>query len=74
MMAPPITAYYCLTCDQKPSDAGQSVNGSLSWNSGDGAVHRENGLSWRVVKTDAQGTVWLWCSDKKIGVSVRTLR
>ena len=67
-------SYYSLTCNEKPSDAGQNVKASLSWNTGDGTLHRENDLSWRVVKTDSQGTVWLWCSDKKIGVSVRTLR
>ena len=66
-------SYYTLTCSDLPTQVDQRLSAALSWTSGSG-VRKESGLSMRVVKTEADGTVWLWCNDKKIGVSVRTLR
>lgn len=67
------TASYTLTCSAMPAQLDQTLQADLEWTSG-GSVKNESGLSMKVVKTDADGTVWLWCNDKKIGVSMRTLR
>jgi hypothetical protein len=56
-----------------PAHLDQTLEADLEWTSGS-SVKNESGLSMKVVKTDADGTVWLWCNDKKIGVSMRTLR
>ncbi len=67
------TASYTLTCSEWPAQLDQTLQADLEWTSGS-SVKNESGLSMKVVKTDADGTVWLWCNDKKIGVSIRTLR
>ena len=67
------TASYTLTCSEWPAQLDQTLQADLEWTSGS-SVKNESGLSMKVVKTDAEGTVWLWCNDKKIGVSIRTLR
>ena len=67
------TASYTLTCSEWPAQLDQTLQADLEWTSGS-SVKNESGLSMKVVKTDADGTVWLWCNDKKIGVSMRTLR
>ncbi len=67
------SAFYTLTCSALPAQMDQTLEAALEWTSGS-SVKNESGLSMKVVKTDAEGTVWLWCNDKKIGVSVRTLR
>ena len=67
------TASYTLTCSEWPAQLDQALEADLEWTSGS-SVKNESGLSMKVVKTDADGTVWLWCNDKKIGVSIRTLR
>lgn len=67
------TASYTLTCSAMPAQLDQTLEADLEWTSGS-SVKNESGLSMKVVKTDADGTVWLWCNDKKIGVSIRTLR
>ena len=67
------TASYTLTCSAMPAQLDQTLEADLEWTSGS-SVKNESGLSMKVVKTDAEGTVWLWCNDKKIGVSIRTLR
>ena len=67
------SAFYTLTCSAMPAQLDQTLEADLEWTSGS-SVKNESGLSMKVVKTDADGTVWLWCNDKKIGVSIRTLR
>lgn len=67
------TASYTLTCSAMPAQLDQTLEADLEWTSGS-SVKNESGLSMKVVKTDVEGTVWLWCNDKKIGVSIRTLR
>ena len=67
------SAFYTLTCSAMPAQLDQTLEADLEWTSGS-SVKNESGLSMKVVKTDADGTVWLWCNDKKIGVSMRTLR
>lgn len=67
------TASYTLTCSEWPAQLDQTLQADLEWTSGS-SVKNESGLSMKVVKTNADGTVWLWCNDKKIGVSIRTLR
>ena len=67
------TASYTLTCSEWPAQLDQTLQADLEWTSGS-SVKNESSLSMKVVKTDADGTVWLWCNDKKIGVSIRTLR
>ena len=67
------SAFYTLTCSAMPAQLDQTLEADLEWTSGS-SVKNESSLSMKVVKTDADGTVWLWCNDKKIGVSMRTLR
>lgn len=67
-----MSSYYTLTCSEIPAAKGQKIKCDLKFSEGTSSFHRE-GLTFQVEKTDGDGTVWLWCNDKNIGVSVRTL-
>lgn len=67
-----MSEYYVLTCNAIPTAEGQTVKGSVKYASGTSSYVR-NDLSFKVEKMDMNGNIWLWCKEKGIGVSVRTL-
>ena len=64
--------YYILECDHIPTERGETVTGDLKW-SGSSMMYRRN-LTFEVMKTDAQGRIWLWSRKNRIAVSVMALK
>lgn len=64
--------WFTFKCQERPSSKGQVVKADLRWTTPNTTRSRK-GLSFRVVKTDAKGHIWLWCEDEAIGVVVREL-
>lgn len=65
-----MSEYFILTCSELPEKEGQKIKCSLKYTSGGNTVSR-TGEEFRVEKIDgSSGTVWLWNSKKKTGVSV----
>lgn len=67
--------YFILTCDSRPARAGDEVRARLTYTDHKNNKITENGI-FRVSKiNDDDGrTLWLWNSDKRIGVIVKELR
>lgn len=64
--------YLFLTCSEIPAKAGQSIICDLKCLSSDYSLsHR--GISFKVEQIASNGTVWLWCGKKNIGVKVKIL-
>lgn len=69
-----MSEFYILTCSELPERQGQDIKCALKY-AASGSISYKNGLNFRVERTDpATGMIWLWCSKKNIGVSVRKLR
>ena len=66
------TEYFTLSCDKLPTEKGQTIKGNLADTRGNG-VGQESNLKLNVEKVQGD-MIWLWNSDKKIAVCVRTLR
>jgi len=64
--------WFTFKCQERPSSKEQVVKADLRWTTPNTTRSRK-GLSFRVVKTDAKGHIWLWCEDEAIGVVVREL-
>ncbi len=58
--------------DTKPTDVGQKVNASLEYTS-ESSVKILKDLVFSVEKTAADGTIWLWNKDRKIGIIIKIL-
>lgn len=58
--------------DAAPANVGQTVKASLEYTEADDTI-KMDGLAFTVKKTDPDGQVWLWNSDKKIGIIIKTL-
>jgi len=68
-----MSEYYVLTCDKMPLEMDQEVIGNLTWTTTSSTASAKN-LTFKVVKTDSNGNIWLWNGKEKIGVSVRSVR
>ena len=68
-----MSEYYQLTCSQLPLEKDQKLKGSVTWTTPRSTTTKKD-LEFTVVKTDSQGTIWLWNGKEKIGISVRTIR
>ncbi|MGM9788921.1 MAG: hypothetical protein ACI3Y9_01270 [Candidatus Cryptobacteroides sp.] len=64
--------YLILTCSAIPSKEGQKINCDLKCISENYSLTR-SGLSFKVEQLADDGTVWLWCGKKRIGVRVKIL-
>lgn len=64
--------YFYLTCSEIPSKVGQSIKCELKCQASNYSLAQSN-LSFKVEQIGSDGTVWLWCSKKKIGIRVRIL-
>ena len=68
-----MSEFFTLTCQELPEEKGQKIKCSLRY-CADGEVVYQKGLSFNVEKIGDDGTVWLWCSKKKTGATVRILK
>ena len=68
-----MSEYYQLTCSQLPLEKDQKLKGTVTWTTPRSTTTKKD-LDFTVVKTDSQGTIWLWNGKEKIGISVRTIR
>lgn len=69
-----MSSYYVLSCRSAlPVKIGEAVAADLEWTDGS-RVKKESDLRFTVKRFGDDGTVWLWCAKKGIGVVVRVLR
>ena len=68
-----MSEYYTLVCSELPLEKDQKITGTLTWTTPRSSTTKKD-LPFTVVKTDSQGTIWLWNGKEKIGISVRTIR
>lgn len=61
-----------LRCNATPSTVGQSVTAYLEYTTSND-TKKLNGLTFTVEKTSPDGHIWLWNSDKKIGIVIKSL-
>lgn len=64
--------WFILTCTSRPSTVGQEVEADLKWTS-PSSTRTRKGLKFEVMKTDADGHIWLWCDSDAIGLIVKEL-
>ncbi|MGM9742559.1 MAG: hypothetical protein ACI3ZC_05825 [Candidatus Cryptobacteroides sp.] len=67
-----MSEYFIFTTSAIPEKEGQTLKGSIIYESASESYRRGN-LSFKVERTDNEGTFWLWCKDKGTGVVVRVL-
>ena len=67
-----MTSFFVLTLDELPRQEGQEIRGSVKWTSGS-SVKSTSGLTFKVVKYDGTGLIWLWNSADKTGAVVKIL-
>lgn len=67
-----MSEYYILRCQELPDHQGQKIRCSLKYAS-EGKAFYKGGLTYEVLKTDDDGTFWLWNTEKGIGASVRVI-
>lgn len=68
-----MSEFFTLTCQELPEKTGQNIKCTLKY-CADGEVVYQKGLNFNVEKISDDGTVWLWCSKKKTGATVRILK
>ncbi|MBQ6086816.1 MAG: hypothetical protein IJK96_02005 [Bacteroidales bacterium] len=68
-----MSEYYTLVSSELPLEKDQRITGTLTWTTPRSSTTKKD-LPFTVVKTDSQGTIWLWNGKEKIGISVRTIR
>ena len=64
--------YFLLTLSSIPVEKNETVTGSLEWTTST-SIETLSDLQFKVMKTDSDGNIWLWCSKSKISVNVRVL-
>ncbi len=67
-----LSDWFILKCQDRPGNVGQEVTADLSWTT-DKSTRSMSGLTFRVEKTDADGTIWMWCKQKSIGIVIKNL-
>lgn len=68
-----MSQYYILALAGEPAEEGQKVLGSLTYSASSGVVRKPD-LEFKVKRLDADGTLWLYASKKKVAVVVRLLK
>lgn len=64
--------WYILRCTAKPTSEGQKITADLEYTT-DKDIKTLNNLEFSVEKTSAEGLVWLWNKDKKIGIIIKNI-
>lgn len=67
-----LSEWVIVRCDQRPSDEGQELTAEITWTS-DSSVRTMKELTFRIERTDASGTIWMWCRKKSIGIVIKNL-
>lgn len=62
--------FYVLRLDEMPENEGQSVNGTVSWTTGDDLHSKKT--AFEAVKLEG-GKIWLWSASTRIALVVQTL-
>ena len=68
-----MSEFFTLTCSELPVEPGQKIKCAIKYTNGETIIYK-SGLSFTVEKVGENGMVWLWCSKKDLGVTVRMLR
>lgn len=63
--------YYILTMDRIPHSEGERINADITWTTVS-SIENRKGIAFKVMKLEGD-TIWLWNSDERIAVCVRTL-
>ena len=64
--------YFVATFSEKPSSEGQDLTGNVEWTISSN-IKRYEGARFTVKKIGADGTVWLWSRNQKIGIVVKEI-
>lgn len=67
-----LSDWLIVKCHERPSDVGQDVTADVTWTASS-STRTLKGLIFRIEKTDASGTVWMWCRQKNIGIVIKNL-
>ncbi len=67
-----LSDWFIIKCQDRPSDVGQEVVADLSWTT-DRNNKSMSDLTFKIEKTDASGTIWMWCEQKSIGIVIKNL-
>lgn len=64
--------YFIVTCNARPDTEGQELEADVQWTMKT-SIKRFEGVKFEVMKTSADGHVWLWSKTQGIGVVIRKL-
>lgn len=67
-----LSDWLIVKCYERPSDEGQDVTADVTWTASS-STKSIRGLTFRIEKMDASGTVWMWCRQKSIGIVIKNL-
>lgn len=67
-----LSDWLIVKCYERPSDEGQDVTADVTWTASS-STKSIRGLTFRIEKMDASGTVWMWCRQKNIGIVIKNL-
>lgn len=67
-----LSEWVIIRCGQRPSYEGQELTADLTWTS-DSSVRTMKELTFKIERTDASGTIWMWCRKKSIGIVIKNL-
>ena len=62
--------WFIIRCSQKPTEEGETITADVSW-TGAKSIKNFTGKTFKVVKTDDQGYIWLQNSTDKIGIIIK---
>lgn len=65
--------WFIVRCSSSPTSEGQNLTADLEYTTR-ADIKRMNGLEFNVEKISAEGLVWLWCKDRKVGVVVKIMQ
>lgn len=65
--------WFIVRCSSSPTSEDQNLTADLEYTTR-ADIKRMNGLEFNVEKISAEGLVWLWCKDRKVGVVVKIMQ
>ena len=68
-----LTNWFIVKCSQKPMAEGETIVADVSW-TGSKSIKSFTGKTFKVVKTDEQGLVWLQNTSDKIGIIIKNIK
>ncbi len=67
-----LSEWFMIRCSERPENVGQTVTAELTWMASSSTKTLKN-LTFKVEKTDESGMIWLWCTQKSIGIVIKNL-